>query len=221
MARWSRAARLLPAQARRVLDLGCAFGFGTRRAARGRLVVGIDVNEAYIRRAARAGGGARFLRAAGERLPFADAAFDAVLCLDVLEHVADERAILCEIARVLRPGGALIVSVPHRGMLARFDSINRCPDLWDMAEIAPGRDVREDGGEVHRHYSTDELRALLRGDFAIESVHRTGLGVAEIVNIPLLWASRRLLRAPRLYDLLPLGGLGYHLMVRATWGGAP
>ena len=230
MARWSRAARLRPSEARRVLDLGCAFGFGTRRVAGGRFVVGIDVSEAYIRRAARAGGCTRYLRAGGEQLPFAGAAFDAVLCLDVLEHVRDERTVLCEAARVLRPGGVLILSVPHRGMLARFDSINRCPDLWDMAEIAPGRDAGEASDEVHRHYSVEELRALLEPAFAIERVHRTGLGAAEIVNIPLLWMAKRLQRLPRLYDalqyayftvymaedLLPMGRLGYHLMVRAT-----
>ena len=230
MARWSRAAALLPAEARRVLDLGCAFGFGTRRVADRGFVAGIDLNEAHVRRAARAGGGARYLRAGGEHLPFADAAFDAVLCLDVLEHVRDEWAVLCEVARVLRPGGALILSVPHRGTLARFDSINRCPELWDMAEVAPGRDVGEATGEVHRHYAVRELRALLAPNFAIDRVHRSGLGVAEIVNIPLVWTSRRLLRLPRLYDalqyayfsiymaedLLPMGRFGYHLMVRAT-----
>ena len=230
MARWGRAARLLPADARRVLDLGCAFGFGTRRLADGRFVVGIDVNEAYIRRAARVDGGARFLRATGERLPFAAAAFDAVLCLDVLEHVADERAVIAEIARVLRPGGVLIASVPHRGPLARFDSVNRCPELWDMAEVAPGRDPLTLRGEIHRHYSAQELGALLRPAFAVGSIHRTGVGLAEVVNTPLLWTSRRLLRRPRLYDalqyiyftvylaedLLPMGRLGYHLMVRAT-----
>jgi SAM-dependent methyltransferase len=47
------------------------------------------------------------------RLPFADGSFDAALCTTVLEHVREPRAVLAEIARVLRPGGALYVSVPQ------------------------------------------------------------------------------------------------------------
>jgi SAM-dependent methyltransferase len=48
----------------------------------------------------------------GAALPFADATFDTVLLLEVLEHVADARAVLAEIARVLKPGGVLLLSVP-------------------------------------------------------------------------------------------------------------
>jgi SAM-dependent methyltransferase len=48
-------------------------------------------------------------------LPFADGAFDVVLCLDVLEHLAyaDQPRALAEIHRVLRSGGELLVSVPN------------------------------------------------------------------------------------------------------------
>lgn len=230
MARWSRAARLLPADAARVLDLGCAFGFGTRRIAGGRLAVGIDVSAEYIARAARAGGGARYLRAAGDALPFRDAAFDAVVCLDVLEHVPDEAGVIAEVWRVLRPGGAFILSVPHRGLLACLDSINLLPGLHDLTEVAPGRDVTPEQGDIHRHYSVAELRGLLAGRFRITGVRRTGLGLAELVNIPLLCLTKGLLRSPRLYNLLqyayftvylaedtvPLGRYGYHLMVGAV-----
>ncbi|MDX6690064.1 MAG: hypothetical protein QOG15_1521 [Solirubrobacteraceae bacterium] len=49
-----------------------------------------------------------------ERLPFADASFDGVLLNEVLEHVENERATLAEIARVLRPGGRLVLYSPNR-----------------------------------------------------------------------------------------------------------
>jgi SAM-dependent methyltransferase len=48
----------------------------------------------------------------GAALPFADETFDTVLLLEVLEHVADARSVLANIARVLKPGGVLLLSVP-------------------------------------------------------------------------------------------------------------
>lgn len=48
----------------------------------------------------------------GNRLPFGDASFDTVLCTEVLEHLPDPGAVLGEIARVLKPGGRLLATVP-------------------------------------------------------------------------------------------------------------
>lgn len=48
-----------------------------------------------------------------QRLPFADAAFDTVFCSQVLEHVPEPWLVLAEFRRVLKPGGVLILSVPH------------------------------------------------------------------------------------------------------------
>src|SRR5262245_39422256 len=53
----------------------------------------------------------------GERLPFADAVFDTVVCCQVLEHVFDERLVVSEVARVLKPGGTFILSVPFLYMI--------------------------------------------------------------------------------------------------------
>jgi SAM-dependent methyltransferase len=50
--------------------------------------------------------------ASAEALPFTDASFDTVLCTEVLEHLRDPRAAIAEAARVLRPGGHLILSIP-------------------------------------------------------------------------------------------------------------
>lgn len=49
---------------------------------------------------------------AASALPFKDAVFDAAVCTEVLEHVADARSVLAEIARVVRSGGRVLVTVP-------------------------------------------------------------------------------------------------------------
>lgn len=53
----------------------------------------------------------------GKRLPFEDACIDHVLCSEVLEHVPDAAALMSEIARVLRPGGTLVMTIPWSARL--------------------------------------------------------------------------------------------------------
>ena len=96
-----------------MLDLGCGLGAYTRRmAGAGALAVGLEVEHAHAARA-RAGGSAVAM-GVGEHLPFATGSHDLVLLHEVLEHVADDRATMTEVARVLAPGGRAIVFVPNR-----------------------------------------------------------------------------------------------------------
>ena len=98
------------------LDTGCAVGIITDELARyfGR-TVGVDVEPALVRQAReQTYNGALFLLGSGSCLPFADAAFDVVVCAQVYEHVTDQRGLAKEIHRVLRPGGACFFSGPNR-----------------------------------------------------------------------------------------------------------
>lgn len=57
-------------------------------------------------------------------LPFADETFDAVCALDIVEHVEDDESALSELARVTKPGGSLLVSVPlHPSRWLPFDAV--------------------------------------------------------------------------------------------------
>lgn len=56
---------------------------------------------------------APFAAAVGEQLPFADSTFDLVVMDQVIEHVADQKGVLAEALRVLKPGGALYVACPN------------------------------------------------------------------------------------------------------------
>jgi SAM-dependent methyltransferase len=99
--------------ATRVLDAGCGDGrHVAAAAARGCFVVGLDSDLAVLRESRSRIEGADFVAADVAWLPFRDGAFDATICTETLEHLADDGAALCEIARTLRPGGALLGAVP-------------------------------------------------------------------------------------------------------------
>lgn len=100
------------------LDMGCGSGVLTRALLeRGARVTGVDGSPAMIE-AARANtvdeGRVNWLVSNVERIaPLPDAAFDGIVCSSVIEYVATPRALLEEAARLLRPGGLFVVSVPN------------------------------------------------------------------------------------------------------------
>jgi SAM-dependent methyltransferase len=98
----------------RVLDNGCGVGSYLIR-------LDVDASTAYgleydFDRAMQAAEQLpTVVQAAGEGLPYPNQSFDLVLSHEVLEHVEDDRQSAAEIARVLRPGGRLVLFVPNRG----------------------------------------------------------------------------------------------------------
>jgi SAM-dependent methyltransferase len=103
---------LVEARVGSVIDVGAGTGeFGAALAQRrpGVGYVGIDVSPIAVERAMQLGRPGMFIAADAERLPFADGAFDAAISLYALEHFADPRRALEEMARVVRPGGTVAV----------------------------------------------------------------------------------------------------------------
>ena len=101
----------------RVLDLGCGTGeLAHYLAACGMMVTGCDIsaNMLSLARSADPDGTARWIRLdpGWRTLPFAAGSFDAVIAASVLEYVGAPGAVLRECARVLRPGGVVLCTVP-------------------------------------------------------------------------------------------------------------
>lgn len=116
-----------------------------------------------------------------QRLPFADGTFDTVFCSQVLEHVPEPGLALAEFYRVLKPGGALIVSAPHISWLHNepHDYFRYTPHglrfLLERAGFAPER-VAAAGGllALLGHISSTMLINLT---FGLPVVQRMSLAV--------------------------------------------
>jgi SAM-dependent methyltransferase len=236
--RWGRARRWLPPEAIRVLDVGCASGYGSAaiaaRQAAGRSVIGVEPDGDLVETARARFPWLEIISADACELPFPDGCADALLLLDVIEHVEAPELALSEAARVLGPGGTLIVTVPHEGLTRHLDALNIYDSLRRRRPDLPPHDegllATEDG--VHRHFRAEELGEMFGAQFTIERVARTGVGLQELVHMAMLalnvrGAQRisRLLAPVHLIayildDMVPTGPCAYHLAVRARKSGA-
>jgi len=95
----------------RILDVGCGTGAVLAHVGGRGHTVGVDRSVQALRYC-RERGLARLACAEGGRLPFAAATFDVILLMDALEHFAEEGPLLEDVARILRPDGWLLISVP-------------------------------------------------------------------------------------------------------------
>ena len=99
-----------------VVEAGCGEGYGGQvlADAGAALVAGLDLDLATLRHAAVAYPDVPVAAANLVALPLADGAVDLVVCSQVVEHLWDQDAFVAECARVLRPGGRLVVTTPNR-----------------------------------------------------------------------------------------------------------
>jgi SAM-dependent methyltransferase len=114
------------------------------------------------------------------RLPFADAQFDRVAVVDMLEHAPDEAAFARELARVTKPGGRLVVNTPH---LKRT--------LLKRVRHAIGQ-TDEKHGHLRPGYTTERLRELLSPAFELEGDRTYSRFFSEAVDTGLNWGVERL-----------------------------
>jgi len=166
----------------RYLDVGCSDGEVLRWVGgRCELAVGLDVSRRTMAEAMRRAPGNQFCLGTADRLPFADATFTTISMLDVLEHVPYPKESLEEIDRVLKPGGRLLISVPHAGSFGFVDA-------QKSVLFAAGRKLllgADDEVMDHKHYGFQELMSMLPG-YTVRNRHNGGLLVYPLCGYVLM-----------------------------------
>jgi len=164
----------------RVLDMGCGGGrhaFALYR--RGAHVVALDLDAAELKDVAGMfaalapevpeGATAQAVRGSAYELPFADDSFDKIIAAEVLEHLPEDSRAMRELARVLKPGGSIAVTVPRWG-----------PEkvCWALSD-----DYHANEGGHIRIYRGDQLRDRL----AQAGLEPVGGHHAHALHAPYWW----------------------------------
>jgi SAM-dependent methyltransferase len=171
--------RLLPARGHglRLLDVGCGTGHHLAALrARGFEAAGVDGSETMLAEARARNPQAELRQADVEALPFPDAVFDVVLCIEVLRYLPDPGRCVAELGRVLRPGGTALATAAPLLSLNGYALVNR------LAPLLPVRLTR-----LRQYFTTSGrlARCFRAAGFAEVGVHGVYLG-------PINWIERLL-----------------------------
>jgi len=121
-----------------LLEIGCGTGFVLSGIAAARPELRLAGSEIFARGlsfAAQRVPGAELMQMDARRIPYASE-FDAVGAFDVLEHIAEDEAVLREICRALKPGGGMLLTVPqHRFLWSAADDVARHVRRYSAADL--------------------------------------------------------------------------------------
>jgi ubiquinone/menaquinone biosynthesis C-methylase UbiE len=161
------------------VDIGCGTGpLVEELANRGINAIGVDSSQGVLDAARQRVPGARFELGSVTALPFVDQSIDAATLIEVVEHLDDEtlHAAITEVARILRPGGVLMVTTPNAEELSA--STRQCPDCgaefhvyqhvrrWTASTLHAYLDARRFSAKVHA------LRFVERGPMLEQRARR-------------------------------------------------
>lgn len=151
----------------RILDLGCGTGWLTGVLSAFGPATGVELSNEAVERARGRYPQVQFI--AGDILQWTwdGPLFDVVVSQEVIEHVPDQAGYLAVAARVLRPGGLLILTTPNRDTLDALPEDVRRKWLWQPVELPLTR---------------TGLQALLARDFEVLSVSSRVLGFGETLS---------------------------------------
>lgn len=146
-------------------EVGSGGGHVLRMFPKARLTA-IDVSDVFLDTARKnlAGYDVRFLKGEVDKLGLRAASFDRIICTEVLEHTVDPEAILAALARLLRPTGVAVITVPNDPLILRLKSILRRTPAGYLL-----RDRIHWGGDAyHLHqWTPDQFGRLLEGQFRV------------------------------------------------------
>lgn len=189
-----------PVEGKRILDVGCGDGVLCHRLVQGgAAVTGLDADPRMLavarERVCGLEGNARFIEGDARKLPFADETFDAVVAITVLCFVVDAERAVNEMARVLRPGGRLVIGELGRHSLwaaKRRISGWLGSKAWRAATFQSGRDLKRlatvarlDVGEVRGavYYPPCNLCARVLAPLDARLARVTTIGAAFIALV--------------------------------------
>jgi len=173
----------------RVLDVGCGTGKLFDLLPSPVRTVGVDVAWSALEVAHRRGHSVIRMDLDSPHLPFRDATFDCVSCLAVVEHLFDPNVLIREAARVLVPGGTLIVLVPNIRQYYRMYQLlvrGRFPRT-------SGDPEGMDGGHLH-YFTFSDVRELIE-NAGFSAIALTGTGgvrfLASLRSLEILAIARK------------------------------
>lgn len=202
---WPVLRALLPdLKDKRVLDLGCGYGWHCRyaREQQARSVVGVDLSEKMLERARTLtkDAGIQYRRMPMEAIDFEAGAFDVVVSSLALHYVKDLDAVCAKVHRCLAEGGVFAMSVEHPIYTARAEQ-TWCVDAAGERVHWPVDHYLEEGQrttpwmgaeviKVHRT-AASTLNTLIDAGFRIARVEEAGVSRERIVQRPELRDERR------------------------------
>lgn len=179
----------------RILDAGCGTGWMVERLVGNGTVVGTDLADEVVQRARERVPAATFVAGDIMSVDVGDD-FDVIVSLEVLSHVADQRAFLRRLRSLLRTDGRLIIATQNRPVLERF---NRLPP--------PGP------GQLRHWVDRSELRTLLEdAGFVVDEI-RLRTPKSDHGPMRAIAKAGRVLRCSALLERL---GFGWTIMASAT-----
>lgn len=208
--RYKLAYNWLPDNINNLLDAGCAWGYGTRFfKQKSKNVYGLDPNPEFVNIANKRYPDISFVESGLEKTPFEPEFFDAIVSCETLEHVYDEISCLNEIYRILKPGGFVILTTPHKGLFGFMDPGNsirwveyfvkkNMSYAYKLAyRVIKGKSPEQinytkpiyDHDTTHRHYSRKEIIELLeasmfKDNYEVVETFRSGLFI-EVLTMNL------------------------------------
>jgi len=142
-----------------LLDVGCGTGYHLRRYRdRGFAISGVDGSPEMLKEARIANPGIEFKQSDVDKLPYADASFDLILCVEVYRYLPDIGPCTREIARVLKPGGIALVTTAPPLQANAYPLVNWLSAAIRVGDLTRLRQFFQSAGTLRSTFASAGLR---------------------------------------------------------------